>query len=83
MLLIDEVAEEVFNKVRAQGLKQDIQIVIYMDYEYWSMCMAEIRGAGTAVAYEFYTSNTVMGYPVYKVIRHNNQTHVPFRVVQI
>ncbi len=82
-LKIQEVINEVHNRscVGPNGMQP--MLCIYMDYEYWSDCMREIKGGVSHAIHEFHNRNVILGYPVYRVVSYNEVNHVPFRVVQI
>lgn len=86
---IHEVINEVLRKridftssARNRGLNADISI--YMDCEYYFLCMSEIRRENSHELYEFLHKNTIYGYPVYRVVGVRNAefsvTHPPFKV---
>lgn len=86
---IHEVIDEVRRKsidftysARNRGRTADISI--YMDYEYYSLCMSEIKGEVSSEVCEFHHKGTIYGYPVYRVVGiHNAESsviHPPFKV---
>lgn len=89
---IEEVCNAVSKKhyeIKTENIDIDYEpkIAVYMNYEYWRECMAEISGGVGAGVFEFYDNHTVMGYPVWKVPpmhgRDGEKLHAPFIVVNL
>ena len=87
---INEVVEAVWTKQRMVASKSPDSIpniAVYMSYEYHSLCKSEINGEVTRAVHEFFDSDTILGFQVYRVInitnRHGEVKHPPFIVVNL
>ena len=98
MQRINEVIEAVWAKrrqiiIESKSPHAPINIAVYMDYEYYSMCKSEINGEVPASVHEFFDRDTILGFQVYKVYkvykvvpmhtRHVEIKHPPFKVVNL
>ena len=92
MMHIDEVVNAVWAKISKIAREtyrsdEDINIVVYMDYEFYVLCKSDIKGEVSQAAYEFSHKDTVIGYPVHKVTHtirvEGEHKHPPFRVVNL
>lgn len=90
---IEEVAENIYSKrreIRRRGPDEEPSLVIYMDYDYYGECMAEIRGECSSQAFEFMDQGTIFGHRVYQVVEGYTHKgcltptrHIPWRVVEV
>lgn len=64
MLKIEQVEQLLINKREEGHLKDDL--AIYMTFDFWGKCIAEIHGCVSSVAIEFKDNGTVRGIPVYR-----------------
>lgn len=89
---IDDVAEELYKKyhqLMGESNKHDFspKLAIYMDYDFYFECLAEINGNVSGCAMDFMNNGVLMGYPVWMVPpRHdrNGQTnHSDFIIVDL
>ncbi len=90
---IEEVAENVYRKrseIQSRGPYEEPSLVIYMDYDYYGECMAEIRGECSSQAFEFIDQGTLFGHRVYQVVEGYQRRgcmasirHVPWRIVEV
>jgi hypothetical protein len=81
---IEEICNSIIRTLDSAMIKENKKpnIRIYMDYDYWHECCNEISGEVNQEAYDFFHSNTVMGYEVWRVVSDNNgKRHIPFKVV--
>lgn len=88
---IEEVINAIFEKnieltLKTKSPNDKIDIVVYMDYDFYTECKREFVNAGyCGTSYEFYESDSIFGYPVYRVLPrdniHGNVRHARFRVV--
>lgn len=92
MQRINEVIEAVWAKRRqiiteSKSPDDPVNIVVYMDYEYYSMCKSEINGEVPVSVHEFFDRDTILGFQVYKVVpkhtRDGEIKHPPFKVVNL
>jgi len=85
---IDKVINALFHKKSDMIVKGDEpNLAIYMDYEYYSICKAELKGRLSIAQLEFSMDCTIFECPVYKVIPSYTDKgeikHPPFKILAI
>ena len=85
-MLIEQIVVELL-RIKEE-MHKGYDFVIYMDYKFWAECMSE-RSKHEMDYTQFFHSNTIHGYPIYKVSHtyHDDdygiQRHPPYRIVPI
>ncbi len=87
-----KLIEEVVNEVQALRYKivnesvdgrAEPKISIYMDYEYYKLCMSEISGVVNFNIHKFYERGTILDHNVFLVVGiPDGVSHPPFKVVE-
>ncbi len=84
--LLRPVIDEV-HLIRMRVLKDlaHLRIAIYMDYDYWQQCRVQrSKGRVSPSVHEFHTKDTIVGYPVWKVLPPDSgDRHPNFLVVDL
>ena len=85
MTKIEEVINGLYEKYRkamaiSKHLGYEPRLCIYMNDYFWRECLSEIHGGVCGVVYEFYETNKIHGYDVWRVC---DRKHPPWVVVNL